>query len=678
MNAKKIRIDTKPKFFLQLKNNIPLTLFVLAIMSYGLLMHRLGFYWDDFPYLYLNHSQGIGGYPAYMASDRPFSAWFFMLEGFLFGKNPFGYHLFALILRWASAYVFYLILSKIFLAARYQNFIAATLFLLYPGFLQQSIAIIYSLHFTVLLLFLLSVLFMILSLENQPHHFHYSLLSLACSMGILASEYFAFLELIRPAIIWLFYNRQKPSSSISLKRIWIAWLPYFVIFFSFLIWRVFIFQFPTYSLDLLNIFKENIPYGISYLFSRILRDSFTVMIKAWLPVFSFEAFKNNVNNRTLLLLLVSIVSGVLVWHQGHQAIHKNPPVQNPINKTMICAGIYLTLLAGIPIWATDLPVKLEFAWDRLTLPFSLGVSMFITGLLFSIIKKPAFLFLIFSLVVGLSAGFHLDDSYQYLDEWNLLQDFFRQLTLRAPGIKEGTTLLTDNFPLRYYSDNSLTAPLNWIYDADNHSLDLNYMFYLLDVRLGRRLPALEKGLDINQPYRSFSFNGNTNQIIFLQYDPPACVHLFNDSSNIPIYNLSDSLQMAANLSDLDLITHQQDFSFPSFFASDTNENWCSYFERADFARQRADWKEVIQLFQDAKAKNLEPTDPGEFFPFLEAFLQVLDFNSAMKISKQILEQSIGMEKNICVVWKQFMQKIPYEDAAETVAQFYYSELKCMQ
>lgn len=678
MKANKTIINKRFGFFLQLKNNIPLTLFLLAFLSYGLLMHRLGFYWDDFPYLYLNHSQGIGGYPAYMAGDRPFSAWFFMMEGFLFGTNPFGYHFFALILRWAGAYVFYLILARTFPSAKYQNLVTAALFLLYPGFLQQSISVIYSLHFSVLLLFLLSVFFMILSFENHPHSFQYTLLGLVCSMGIFASEYFAFLELTRPVIIWFFYKRQKPPLSKSQKKILQIWLPYLVVFLAFLFWRVFIFQFPTYSPDLLIIFRLNFFSGISHLFSRIFRDFFTVVFQIWLPALSLQSFKNNVSNRILLLLLVSITSGLLVWHQGHQALRKSAQVHGSVNKIMVFAGIYLILMAGIPLWATNLPIKLEFAWDRLTLPFSPGASLFIAGLLFTIIKKPAFLILIFSLMAGLSAGFHLDNSYQYLDEWYSMQNFFHQLTWRAPGIKEGTTLLTDKFPLRYYSDNSLTAPLNWIYDADNHSLDLNYMFYFLDVRLGRRLPALEKGLDINQPYRSFSFNGNTDQIIFLQYDPPACVHLFDASSNLPIHNDSDSLRMAINLSDLDLTHQQQDFSFPPFFASDTNKNWCYYFERADSARQRADWKEVIHLFQEAKVKNLEPSDPSEFFPFLEAFFQVSDLNSAMVISKQILDSFFNMENNLCAIWKQFMQKIPFEGVGELIAHFYYSELKCMQ
>lgn len=348
------------------------------------------------------------------------------------------------------------------------------------------------------------------------------------------------------------------------------------------------------------------------------------------------------------------------------------------NKTIILAGAILILLAGIPIWATDLPIKLEFAWDRLTLPFSLGASMVISSLLFLFIKKHSVLIFVFCLLAGLSSGFHLHNTYQYQDEWFLLQDFFRQLTWRAPGLARSTTLLTDKFPLQYYSDNSLTAPLNWIYDPDNHSLDLNFMFYFLDVRLGRRLPALEKGLEIDQPYRSFSFKGNTNQMIFLQFDPPACIHLLDEASRTPVQNDSDMLQKAIQLSNLNFIQNQQRFSFPPFFTADTDEDWCYFFEKADLARQRANWIEVIQLFNDAMAKKLEPSDPGEFFPFLEAFGHISDFNSAREISKQILERSIGMEKIICDIWKQFMQKIPFEKVGESTAQFYYSELKCMQ
>ena len=257
---------------------------------------------------------------------------------------------------------------------------------------------------------------------------------------------------------------------------------------------------------------------------------------------------------------------------------------------------------GIPIWITDLPIKLEFAWDRLALPFSPGVSLFITGLFSEIFNKSSLRNIALGLLIGLSSGYQYLNSYEYLQEWISLNNFFYQLTWRAPGLTPGTTLLTDQFILKYYSDNSLTAPLNWIYDSNNHTLNLNYMFYFLDVRLGRRLPGLGKGLEINQPYRSFSFQGSTDQILFLRYNPPSCMHVLDKSTRTVPDKTTPNLSKAINLSNPSLIQPQPSFHFPDFFLNENKQNWCYFFEKAELARQQSDWKKIIQIAKDLNIK----------------------------------------------------------------------------
>jgi len=79
-------------------------LFFLSIFCFGLLIPKLGFYWDDLPYLYA--AFGPAGFPEYVSSDRPFSAWIFSATTFLFGFNPVGYHVLAFFLRWGCTILF--------------------------------------------------------------------------------------------------------------------------------------------------------------------------------------------------------------------------------------------------------------------------------------------------------------------------------------------------------------------------------------------------------------------------------------------------------------------------------------------------------------------------------------------------------------------------------------------
>ena len=657
---------------------VPLSYLILAILNYGLLMHKLGFYWDDFPYLYLNHSQGISGYPAYMAGDRPFSAWFFMLEGFLFGENPLGYHFFALILRWAGACMFYLVLEKIFTENRNLNFISAALFLVYPAFLQQHISLIYSLHFAVLFFFFLSVFFMLLSLENHSHYLLFTILGLLTSLSIFSSEYFAFLEFVRPVFIQLFYEKQKPAVFIPKKKTLQIWFPFLISFLVFFTWRIFIFKFPTYSPKLIDIFKQNIFSGFGYFLSRLANDFFTVAFKSWLPIFQdpLKAFSNP--QLIIVWFLVSSVSILVVIHITHKKLPQQTNKNTTTNLRYIYLGLFFISLAGIPIWITDLPIKLEFAWDRLALPFSPGVSLFITGLFSEIFNKSSLRNIALGLLIGLSSGYQYLNSYEYLQEWISLNNFFYQLTWRAPGLTPGTTLLTDQFILKYYSDNSLTAPLNWIYDSNNHTLNLNYMFYFLDVRLGRRLPGLGKGLEINQPYRSFSFQGSTDQILFLRYNPPSCMHVLDNSTRTVPDKTTPNLSKAINLSNPSLIQPQPSFHFPDFFLDENKQDWCYFFEKAELARQQSDWKKIIQLANEAFNNHFQPYDPVELLPFIEAYGHESDFTSALQLSKSALQTSNELKIQICGIWNEFIKEIPFEKIDEPVTQFFYSELKCMQ
>ena len=71
----------KHKQFQSIRSSITtsLILLVVCVLAYGLLIPTLGYYWDDWPYAWINHMYGPSGYPDYVALDRPYSAWIFML-----------------------------------------------------------------------------------------------------------------------------------------------------------------------------------------------------------------------------------------------------------------------------------------------------------------------------------------------------------------------------------------------------------------------------------------------------------------------------------------------------------------------------------------------------------------------------------------------------------------------
>jgi hypothetical protein len=252
------------------------------------------------------------------------------------------------------------------------------------------------------------------------------------------------------------------------------------------------------------------------------------------------------------------------------------------------------------------------------------------------------------------------------------------LKWRIPSLEPGTTILTENFPLKYYSDNSLSAPLNWSYDEKNRSLDLNYMFYFINVRLGRSLPKLQKNLVINQPYRSFSFISSTEKLLPIYFNPPSCVHILGPSLDSVDSSIPTSLKQASLLTNIDLIKESDSFKLPSVFKPEPSHDWCYYYEKADLARQLGYWDEIVQLGNQILSSSQKPSDSSEYFPFIEGYANTSDLESAVKLSRIILNVSPEHIPMQCTLWKRLLERIPMEKITDSVNTLFYSELKCFK
>jgi hypothetical protein len=224
-------------------------LFFLIVLCFGILIPKLGFFWDDLPYLYQYAAFGPNGFPEFVASDRPFSAWIFSATTSLFGFNPIGYHVLLLFLRWLCAILFFEIIQLIWKENRGINLATSSIFAIYPGFLQQPIALIYNHHFSIFMFLLLSIYLMVLNASREKRSILLTSISIFLSIGMFSIENFATLEMIRPFVLWKVLKDKKPSvknkdRAIQILRIWI---PHLLVLTAFVIWRVVIFKFPTYK-----------------------------------------------------------------------------------------------------------------------------------------------------------------------------------------------------------------------------------------------------------------------------------------------------------------------------------------------------------------------------------------------------------------------------------------------
>ncbi|NPV56664.1 MAG: hypothetical protein HPY76_08345, partial [Anaerolineae bacterium] len=184
----------------------------------------------------------------------------------------------------------------------------------------------------------------------------------------------------------------------------------------------------------------------------------------------------------------------------------------------------LLLVGGIPFWVTDIPVALSFPWDRATLPFMLGAALFTSGML-EWLLRPVFLPYALALLVALAVGYHSLNAAVYAGEWRAMRDYFWQMTWRAPDMKDGAIILSDDIPLFKHSDNDLTPVVNWTYRPHTTGDRYTYQYFDLSTRVELPIPSYQPGLSVVKGYRSFRFEGSTDALLALYWRSPGCLHV---------------------------------------------------------------------------------------------------------------------------------------------------------
>jgi hypothetical protein len=90
---------------------VPLCLLFLSILSFGVFIPYLGFFWDDWPLILTGKFQGLSGFWPYWQYDRPYAAITYMISYFLCGDNPLLWQIFTLLLRWSTTVTMWWALS---------------------------------------------------------------------------------------------------------------------------------------------------------------------------------------------------------------------------------------------------------------------------------------------------------------------------------------------------------------------------------------------------------------------------------------------------------------------------------------------------------------------------------------------------------------------------------------
>ena len=672
------------------RRTVPFVLLVICILAFGLLIPWLGFYQDDWYQVWFRRAFGSGVFVDYYSVERPFIAGIYMLTMPLVGNSPLNWQIFGLLSRFLAVMAVYWMLKVVWPARGQQAVWAAALFAVYPAFRQQYASVIYSHYFLQLAVQMLSLGTMVLAIRQPNRFWRLTIFSLiAESFSLFTSEYFFGLELIRPLFIWI-----ALAGDILRERLWKLlrlWSPYLAILLIFLVWRIFIFEFPTYQPIILQEDMPDYPVLLIGLLKTILHDVLQVGLLTWGETVTQFNDLSSLRPSAVVAAALALISALLL---GAYLVRLQPPndsieeIQDQDRKgawSWVLVGLVSLLASGWPFWFVDLPVDTQLTGgSRFTISFMFGASLLLVGLLDLLIRRTWLKIVFVSAIAGLAIGYHFRDANYYRQIHYNQAEFFQQLAWRAPGLKPGTLILTNIFQEPILNgDNSLTAALNWIYDPDP-PYTLDYMLFYIPSRIeSGNLPGLEPGIPVVKDLRNVWFTGSTSQALVVYYSPPRCLRVLDPKVDQGISRLPGmprKMKEAEDISNLAQIISNPVYParLPTvLFKHLPHENsWCFFYEKAELARQEGDWHEISRLGDQALGGDFKVDSSIELVPFIEGYARTGQLEKARQLSLEAHRKKPEgrqlTDEILCTTWS----RIGLDHGSKSLVNDMMGELGC--
>jgi len=658
--------------------SVPWLLLVVSLLTYGLLFNQLGFYWDEFPWYWTSVKLGSAALTQLFSTSRPFWGLLYQVTLPFIGPEPWRWQLIAIVLRWVTAVLVWAVVREIWPAHPRAALWTSLLFLVYPGLGEQFIAMMYSHFYIIMICYLLSLYLSLRAIRDPRHKVILTVAALILSfVNLLTMEYFYFVEFARPLLFWYILPGEQKE---RIRRAALRFIPYFAVLLGISLWRAFFFanQNASYGYVTLQNIRDNPLMGVLTLLQTILTALWTSVPAAWGTIFAIPDLGDLGQYTALATLVLVLVVAVLVGFYLFKFARLPGESDQPWAIPAILLGLCIWLVAGGSFWLVNIQPGLVFSSDRFNLSFMLASSLIMAGYVGLLWRWPRVQLAILIVLVALSAGKQFELANAYRRDWATQKNMFWQMSWRMPSIAPGTTLLSNDLPVTYFSDNSLSGPLNWIYSPAGK---MDYILYFASVRTqpGRVLQmGLKPDVAFKQYYLSTTYYGNTSQMVVFNFEPAVCLRVLDPEIDADNKLIAPLLRDAAFLSRPELIHADHPVTLPAqLYAPEPPHRWCYYFEKAELARQQGDWAQAVKLGKQAFALGETPNDPMERFVFIEAYAHSADWADARKLTKDAYKISPEyVRQPLCRLWARIDRQVADGPEKQAAVQGVAGDLGC--
>jgi hypothetical protein len=650
-------------------------LFITAV-AYLPFVHHFGYYQDDWNLIWAGVTNGPVKLIALYSIDRPFIGYVFAGMYQLLGRGAFAWNLAAFAFRLAGVYCFWWLVRMIWPKQNHNTMVMALIFAVYPGFLRQPNAIQYLMHIINFTLGVFSLAASVAALQCANKSVKIGWIAAAILSGFcsfLMMEYMVGLEGIRLAIFWLFSVRE--STAIWWKSwkqaIW-RYLPYGGMSIVFLVWRLLIFKSTRYATDvnmLMGQYLSDPFYKLLSIGSNLFKDFFEVIVGGWTVVpYQLISAMRLKDFMTGLFLVVLVGVGILfVFLTTRESPLEEEQKQSSWAIEAVWIGVIAVLVTMLPVILSNRSVAYYNTFDRYSLPGTIGMAIFIIGVL-SAWGKPSVRLWLPLLLLCTAVFTHLANGYEFESKWDAQRSFWWQVYWRIPAIEDGTVLMASigSTGFSMEEDYEIWGPANLIYHPQEKEPKL-----LAEVLNTNTLHAMELGSGDERFMRTITFERDYERSLLLSIpSSSSCMHVM-DASVYPHATAEEPLvSMASDYSHSSLIqaagpeTGSMD---ALIFGDEPAHDWCYYYQKASLAEQQEDWQAILALADEANQTGERADDWSEWLPFLHAYVFTGDFDQANSLIP-IIKSDQYLTSQVCTLTE---SALTVENAPEKIDGYQY-------
>lgn len=610
---------------------------LVAVGCYGLVIPFLGFYGDDWAYIWLL-SRG-GGIDVFFQNARENIAPIYKFLYLFLGERPLAWQVYNLFLRWINAFLFWLILEKLWPSSKKSNLLAAVLSLVYPAYRLSYVAVNVSIFFLVLDFFYLSIYLHLRSIQERSIRWLFLPIGLFFSyLNITLTEYFFFMELIRPVLIFILVQRLGKTITSSIKKTLVHWLPFFVLYLGAILWRM-VGQSQInayYSLKLVDDFKVDPFATLGQQILQSARDITTSAFTGWWHAIYPDQWLKNQHFSYYLYSIPFVVITVVVFLFLRRYSDKNNPNTQSLQPAgmWILVGLVWCLVSGWPVWLAELRIFDDFSTTRFTLPFLPGSILMVVGLLQLLSRFPKIQILFASILISSSIVYQVLIGNAYRMDWFKQKEVYTQLYWRFEGFTPGTLFSFSKSPSTEGEENSFSAAINWLFSKSEGKRELDYYGYFIPERFDYGTQGIFDGDPFTSGHLVGPFTATRDKIVAIEIDPRNCIRVLYPGLDESDPHLSDINRQTAQYSNPSAVqaearldTYDQ---LVKMFGPELEHGWCWMYQRADRMRQQGDWQGIAQLAQDIQPQEYA-RDWQKLALFVEAFAHIGNQNRAAEL-----------------------------------------------